>query len=367
MQYSNGYPAGGSFFLGANTPGGFYSLFSELYRPEEGWRLLILKGGPGTGKSSLLKKIAAAAEERGLYCERICCSSDPDSLDAVIVPGLKFSAADGTAPHVLEPRYPGVSETLLDLGRFRDDAILRERAADIIALTNANAAAHRECAAFLKAAGSVENEIAAIAAGALEQAKLKTFAYRFAEAACGAAVSSGKGSVKKRFLSTFTPQGITVFYDSVSAAAERLIVLRDEYGLAAAKILAALSEAAVAAGYEVTQCLCPMLPEMKTEHILIPALSLAVCTSNAFHPFAEGAEKTVNCAKFFRAEELRRHKNRLAFNRKAQRELLDAALQKLREAKRVHDELERCYIRAMDFGALGAYAEELIPELLAEN
>ena len=363
MLYSDGSYAGSAFFLGANTPGGFYSLFSQLYAPEEGWRLLILKGGPGTGKSSLLKKIAAAAAARGLYCERIYCSSDPDSLDAVIIPGLKFSAADGTAPHVLEPKYPGVSETLLDLGRFRDDATLRERADDIIALTQANAAAHRECAAFLKAAGSVENEISAIAAGALEPAKLKNFAYRFAESACGAA-SPGKGVVKKRFLSACTPQGVTVFYESVAACAERLIVLRDDFGLAASKILSVLSETAAAAGYEVVECRCPMQPDVKTEHVFLPALSLAVCTSNAFHPFAGGAEKTVNCQKFFRPEELRRHKNRLAFDRRAQRELLDAALNKLKEAKRLHDELERCYVRAMDFGALNAYADALSPKLI---
>ena len=236
---------------------------------------------------------------------------------------------------------------------------------EIISLTKANSAAHRECTGFLKAVESVENEIAAIAGAALDTGKLRNFAYRFADTACAAA-SSGKGRVKKRFLSALTPQGITVFYETVPAFAERVIVLRDAYGLASSEILSAVSGAAVRAGFDAVQCMCPLRPETKIEHVLIPALSLAVCTSNAAHPFDEGGRKTVNCAKFFRAEALSRHKNRLAFNRKAERELLDAALQKLREAKRLHDELERRYIRAMDFAGLNAFADAWIPSLLEE-
>ena len=98
---------GAVFFLAANSAQGFFSLFNELYEPDEGWKAYIIKGGPGTGKSGLMRKIAQAAEDRGYTVERIICSSDPDSLDAVIIPEKKICFADGTAPHVMEARYPG--------------------------------------------------------------------------------------------------------------------------------------------------------------------------------------------------------------------------------------------------------------------
>ena len=63
------------FFPGSNTPDGFYSLFDGLYSPEDGWRLFIIKGGPGTGKSALMKKVAAECDRRGICCERIYCFS----------------------------------------------------------------------------------------------------------------------------------------------------------------------------------------------------------------------------------------------------------------------------------------------------
>lgn len=87
------------FLLGANTPQGFVSRFEGVADVEDGWRLLVIKGGPGSGKSTMMKRIAAALETEYDNIEMIHCSSDVDSLDGVVVPGLKFAIIDGTPPH----------------------------------------------------------------------------------------------------------------------------------------------------------------------------------------------------------------------------------------------------------------------------
>lgn len=87
------------FFLGANTPQGFVSRFDQLADANDGWREFVIKGGPGTGKSSLMKKVAEHAGGRCSHVELIHCSSDVDSLDGVILGDIKTSIADGTAPH----------------------------------------------------------------------------------------------------------------------------------------------------------------------------------------------------------------------------------------------------------------------------
>lgn len=88
-----------SFFLGANTPSGFYSLYDQLIDPDEARRVYLLKGGPGCGKSSLMRRVAAALEEAGEAAEYIQCSGDPGSLDAVVFPRLGAAIVDATAPH----------------------------------------------------------------------------------------------------------------------------------------------------------------------------------------------------------------------------------------------------------------------------
>lgn len=87
------------FYLGANSPTGFYSLYDQLIDPASAEDILILKGGPGCGKSSFMRRVAKAVEDKGLAVEYIQCSGDPDSLDAVVFPSLKTAIVDGTAPH----------------------------------------------------------------------------------------------------------------------------------------------------------------------------------------------------------------------------------------------------------------------------
>lgn len=87
------------FYLGANSPAGFYSLYDQMLDPAEAEDIMILKGGPGCGKSSFMRRVAAAAEAKGVAVEYIQCSGDPESLDAVVFPALKTAIVDGTAPH----------------------------------------------------------------------------------------------------------------------------------------------------------------------------------------------------------------------------------------------------------------------------
>ena len=91
------------YFLGANSPTGFYSLYDQLLPPEQASAIYILKGGPGCGKSTLMRRVAALAQEAGEPVEYILCSGDPDSLDAILLPGKKAALVVGTAPHVIAP------------------------------------------------------------------------------------------------------------------------------------------------------------------------------------------------------------------------------------------------------------------------
>ena len=59
------------FFLGANSEEGFFSLYDQLL----GGRLddlMILKGGPGCGKSTFMRRMGAAMERAG---ERVVYST----------------------------------------------------------------------------------------------------------------------------------------------------------------------------------------------------------------------------------------------------------------------------------------------------
>ncbi len=67
----------------------------------------FIKGRPGTGKSTFLKKIAAESVKKGLDTEIYHCSLDPNSLDMVIIRELSLCVFDSTAPHEYFPSRAG--------------------------------------------------------------------------------------------------------------------------------------------------------------------------------------------------------------------------------------------------------------------
>lgn len=89
-----------NFFLGANSGDGLQSLFAQLQK-EDLYDLMILKGVPGGGKSTFMKRIAASLEQAGMPVEYLWCSGDSTSLDAVRFPTLRCAIVDGTPPHVV--------------------------------------------------------------------------------------------------------------------------------------------------------------------------------------------------------------------------------------------------------------------------
>ena len=93
------------YFLGGNTADGFFSYYDSLMRQEDAHKIYVIKGGPGTGKSSLMKAIAKQAQKKGLATDLIHCSSDPDSLDGLSLPALKTAFVDGTSPHAGVPSF----------------------------------------------------------------------------------------------------------------------------------------------------------------------------------------------------------------------------------------------------------------------
>lgn len=97
-------------FLGAATPEGAKDFVPQL---TDGLKRWFLKGRPGTGKSTLLRKVASEAAARGFDAEVYRCGFDPDSVDMVIVRELGFAIFDSTAPHEYFPERDG--DEIIDL------------------------------------------------------------------------------------------------------------------------------------------------------------------------------------------------------------------------------------------------------------
>lgn len=105
------------FLASANSCQGFINFFNNI-NPSKNAFTYILKGGPGTGKSTIMKTIASNYKKRGYDIEYFYCSSDPQSLDGVKIKTKNIAIVDGTAPHVTEATIPGIKEKIINVGEF---------------------------------------------------------------------------------------------------------------------------------------------------------------------------------------------------------------------------------------------------------
>ena len=144
-------------FPGNNSAEGFYSFYESGLSAMD--HVYILKGGPGTGKSSFMRHLGEAFRDRGFDIELWQCSSDNDSLDGVLIPAYKTAVVDGTAPHTLDPVYPGAREEILNLGEFWKNNALRKEKDAIVSLTDRISAAFDDAYKKLKTAGEWDDRL----------------------------------------------------------------------------------------------------------------------------------------------------------------------------------------------------------------
>ncbi len=351
-----------AFFPAANTPKGFVSFFDELYNPYRNCEAYIIKGGPGTGKSSFMRSIASYAEKKGLSTERFFCSSDPSSLDALLIPERNISFCDGTAPHVMEPRFPGAVENIINLGDFWDNRTLRKNADEIRRLFFENSIYHRRSAAYLAAAGHINMQNRQIASEYIRREKIDSFASRFIYRELMPKKKSEPGERQKRFLSAISPQGNIFLADTVRSLCPYVVGIDDSEGVAATLIAERIGEGAIRNGYNAIYCYCPMNPA-ECEHIIIPEKGVAFVRLN-------GASAEIECNRVihtgrFMTDGFNENRSVLKLNRRVRDELVIESVSCLKKAKSVHDKLEKIYTEAMNFEKLNEFTQRFTKELFS--
>ena len=144
-----------SYFAAANGFTGFRSYFNRTFNPKDFTRLFIIKGGPGTGKSTLMKRLISDFCKSADDVHAIYCSSDPKSLDGVILKfgNKSFAVLDGTAPHATDAAFPGAVDEIINLGEFWDENRLFCEREKIIEINENKKRHYKSAYEFLRISG----------------------------------------------------------------------------------------------------------------------------------------------------------------------------------------------------------------------
>lgn len=346
------------YFAAANTEAGFFSLFHEVFSPERLHRIYILKGGPGTGKSTLMRKIGSVAEEKGYDVEYIACSSDPHSLDGILIPDLSVAVLDGTAPHTTDPVYPGVSEHTVNLEEAFDCAMLAKRREEIISLIRAKKEAYRTAYRFLEAAGRIETERAALVSSYFLREK--------AEAAVNRLLASfhhtRKGEQKQRYISAISCEGMQTL-DTLRKRAKKVFAVTDKHGLGYC-FMNTLYEKVLAEKLAAVICPSPLIRANK-EAVFLEGENVLFMLSE--EKKTGDADKIINGMRFIQKKDISERKGRLRFSEKCEEAVLEGAMEALSEAGEFHKKTEKIYGSSVDFSKIDAIRQRMISEIFANK
>lgn len=355
-----------NIFPGGNTSAGFYSYYRYILPQESAERIFCIKGGPGVGKSTLMKNIAGYFVKKGEDVDLFRCSSDPDSLDGILLKERKIAIVDATAPHAIDPVNPGAVDEIVDLGRFLDEKALYKQKENIIEFSRKISATFEAAYVYLKCAG-IEYKHMAKLIGEIdlkETEPLFECIDKIGKKSAGNNADAKTGNVCRFFAGAITSDGIKSCISSLAENIKEIYILDVMTGCSIEKILRQASAKLRSGGFSVEEFYCPMDPGKKLEHIVSEEAGIAFFSVNDYHGTSIKSRcREEHMIKMDMPEMLKSKKEIYDELKNSSRLNIEKAIIMLRRAKALHDELEALYISAMDFEKIEGVKQEIITKI----
>jgi hypothetical protein len=318
-----------------------------------------------------MKRLEKELGHYGYNRELHWCSSDNDSLDALVLPDYQIAVMDGTAPHVVDPRYPGAVDEIVNLGEYWEESRLTKNKSKVIELTQMMAMYFRIAYLRLKEALAIWNELNEYYTDSVSPDLLRKVQRTLKQEV----LSGGMGSnhMKKRerhlFASAITPAGVVNHAASLFDEDYKVMALGGSPGTGLHAILASILEWSREEMLPVEvyhNCFIPTLVEIL---VFRPAKTVIIDASGMVANYEPVLGRVTN-GRLFDLDQhvdpgrILRFGGEIDDSRERFNASITGAVGFINLAKQVHDELERLYIPAMDFARIDKKYVEIKQRIL---
>lgn len=344
-------------FPGGNTSKGFVNYFNGIIPSwEKNKRTYILKGGPGVGKNTFMQLLGKKGEQLGYEVRYYHCASDSESLDAVRIPELGITMLDGTAPHIIDPVLPGAADSIINLGIYLNEDGLEKNREAIETRLRDNSRCYQNTFAYLKAAGTLQENINKIYVRLLNRINMEKKAEHILEKYV-AGLSGKENGFYKLFGAAYTPLGYVDHRGSIITQGS-VIQIKGPSGVCSnfLQYCKAYLKNRRYGGYLFCD---PLLPE-EVNHLVLDQVDFSI-TSDLSENM--NVKETIDLTEYL-TDELRNWEETIRSQEQEVIILCEKAVGSLQESKKIHDIIEDIYKKHMDFEGITGLTQNFIKKVM---
>ncbi|MCT2537677.1 PRK06851 family protein [Aquibacillus koreensis] len=348
------------YFAGGNTAKGFYDLFESNIQGLE--HVYLLKGGPGSGISSIIKKLAIEWNQQGYDTEWIHSHSDNEKLAGLIIPTLKFGVFDSTSPHAIEPKAPGAIEAYVNVGEAWDTLPLKDKREEIVELQDKIEGAYETAYDCFQEGLRIHDDLEEVYINEMDFVKANEVTEELiSRIFVGKQSERASRETLHRFFGASTPQGVIDYIPNITEDLSKRYFIKGRAGTGKSTILKKVAAAAGDRGFGVEMYHCGFDPE-SIDMVVIRELGVCVFDSTDPHeyfPSRHGDEIVDVYEKAVTPGTDEKYESAIMDTTRGYKQKMKQGITYLQEAKSLYDQLEKIYIDATDFLVVDKIYEKL--------
>lgn len=346
-------------FTSSNTCDGFHSFIPDLVKPLQ--RVYILKGAPGSGKSTFIRMLGESLAQRGYEVDFWLSASDPLNPEGLYLPRLDLAVVNGSQGQGLDPHYPGATGEVIVMEQYQDREALRRDGSEIIALIDRLENEGQQVKEILNQAAGTQQDIRRIISRHLQLEKIHSLVDQLE------GEWFQEGPAERHFYgSSFTAEGTINYVDEISRSCQRRYVMKGVSGSGQAIIIAEIAERARRRGWyleyyhsglERENIIMLLIPSQGIALIDAADTELNLCPWDVVIDMNEFLDDSYSLEQAQEAGELKR----------TYEILLVKAGESLENTQKTLLDLKKIYSASTDFDGIERRREKVLQDILSNN
>jgi len=179
--------------------------------------------------------------------------------------------------------------------------------------------------------------------------------------------SQDKASKERHlFISAITPEGPKNYISNLVEPQKNVYIIKGPHGKGLKKIFSRIAESAITKGFDIECYHCAFNPEV-IEHIVIPEIQTAFTTSREYHTVdVISPTEIIDLDNYLSKSIIDKYSEVLDYDKNEFDNLFNKAVEKISQAKAMHDKLETYYVPNMDFNGIENLRKKILEKILKQ-